>query len=144
MTDRVDAESGVLVREDADEAAPDECLAARRPAHPADEVADQERQTERDHDPEQIEAVDPADQTVLVEIATVLPAALHSLEGEEPADVSVGEPLDRGRRALVVAGVRRVGVAVLVRQRVVLPMVRHPLRHRPLHRERAEDRERAA
>ncbi len=40
------------------------------------------------------------------------------------------------------ADVRRVRIAGLVGQRVVLAVIGHPLRDRPLHRHAAEDRER--
>ena len=96
----------MLVREDADEATPDESLDAELPAEAAGEVADDERQSEGDDDPQQVEAVDPADQLVLVEVAAVLPAPLHPLEREEPADVRVRESLDRPQDAVAVTGVR--------------------------------------
>ena len=52
------------------------------------------------------------------------------------------KPLDRAEHAVAVADVRRVRVAVLVGERVVLAVVGHPLRERALHRHAAEDRER--
>ena len=118
-----------------------------RPSRPAchraaDPVAEQERQPEREHHPEQIQPVDRADEPVLVEILPVLAALLHAEVREQPADVRVDEAAHRAERAVAVAGVRRVRVAGLIRERVVLAVVGHPLRERPLHRHAAEDRER--
>ena len=108
----------------------------------ADPVAEEERQAEREDHPEEIEPVDPADELVVVEILPVLAALLHAEVREEPADVRVDEAADGTERSVRVSGVRRVRVAGLVRERVVLAVVGDPLRERPLHRHAAEDRER--
>ena len=131
----------MLVREDADQAAPDEPLEAGLDGA-ADPVADREREPEREHDPEQVEPVDQAEQAVVVEVLAVLAALLHAEVREEPADVRVDEAAHRAERAVAVADVRRVRVAGLVREGVVLAVVGDPLRERPLHRHAAEDRER--
>ena len=117
------------------------------PARPAStvppiEVAERERQPERQHHPEQVGAVDQAEQAVVVEVLAVLAALLHAEVREEPADVRVDEAAHRAERAVPVADVRRVRVAGLVRDRVVLAVVGDPLRERALHRHAAEDRER--
>src|SRR5579862_1311050 len=77
VADRVHGERRVLVREDPDQAAPDEPL---EPGcdRSADQVAEQERQPKREDHPEEIGPVDPADELVLVEIFPVLAALLHA------------------------------------------------------------------
>ncbi len=140
VTDRVDAERGVLVEEDPDQAAPHEPAEAGR-ERPADRVADQKRQPEREHDPEQVEAVDRAHEPVVVEVLAVVASLLHAEVREQPADMRVDEAADGGPGAFPVADVRRVRVARLVGERVMLAVVGHPLRQRPLHRHAAEDRQ---
>ena len=110
------------------------------PQAPPAAVPDRERDPEREHDPEQVQTIDRADEPILVEIAPVLAALLHPEVVEHPADVGVHEAAQRAPEPVSVA-VRRVRVARLVRERVVLAVVGHPLRHRPLHRHAAEDRE---
>ena len=66
------------------------------------------------------------------------------LRREEPADVRVPEPAHRAEHTRAEAHVRRVRVALDVRVRVVLAVVRHPLRHGALRGHRTEDREHGA
>src|SRR5215813_11686227 len=103
----------MLVRGDADEPSPHETLDPGLP-RAADRVADRERYAERQHDPEEIHAVDRPDHPVGVEVAAVLAALLHPEVREHPADVRVDEPAECAERALAVAHMRRVRVARLV------------------------------
>ena len=131
----------MLVEEDPDQPAPHHRLDPERDAA-ADEVADEERDAEGQRHPEQVQPVDPDEEAVVVEVAAVLAPLLHAEVREQPADVRVDEALRRAPRAVAVADVRRVRVARLVRERVVLAMVGDPLDERALHRHAAEDRER--
>ena len=105
VADRVHAEGGVLVQEDAERGRPRPSPRPRA-RRAADEVAEGERDSEREDDPEDVEAVDRPHEPVLVEVLPVLAAPLHALQREEPADVGVDEAADcppdarrRGRRA---------------------------------------------
>src|SRR5580765_8524229 len=71
VADRVDREGHVLEQEDPDEAGPDHRLEASLPAC-SDEVAGEEREPERECDPEQVETIDPSYESVFVQVATVL------------------------------------------------------------------------
>ena len=139
VADRVHAEGRVLVEEDAHEPAPDQALDAAGPA--VERVADRERDPERRDDPEQVHAVDRPDQLVVVQILPVEPALLHPEVREHPADMRVDESLERLAHPVTVPRVRRVRVALLVGERVVLPVIGDPLGQRPLHGHAAEDRE---
>src|SRR5205807_8868496 len=101
-----------------------------------------EGQPEREDAPDAVEAVDRADEPVLVEILPVLTALLHPEVVEEPADVRVDEAAHGSPGAVAVADVRRVRVPRLVREGMVLAVVRDPLGERALHRHAPEDRER--
>src|SRR5205085_5663679 len=72
VADRVHTKGGVLVEEDADEAAPEQRLEPALPRS-SDRVAEREREPEGRTDPEHVEAVDRADEPVLVEVLAVDP-----------------------------------------------------------------------
>jgi len=72
----------------------------------ADEVAGEEREAERQRDPEQVETVDPPHEPVLVQVAPVLDAALEALGREEPADVRVPQAEHVLGEGVAVPGVR--------------------------------------
>src|SRR4051794_23100690 len=108
VTDRVHRERRVLVEKDPDQPAPDHRLEAERDA--ADEVADQEWQTEGERDPDHVQPVDPDEETVGVEVASVHAALLHAEVREQPADVRMYEALGRTPRAVAVSDMRRVRI----------------------------------
>ena len=84
VADRVDRESHVLEEEDPDEAGPDHRLDAPLPAS-ADEVAGEERETERQRDPEQVEAVDRPHEPVVVQVAPYsTPRSRPLVENSQP------------------------------------------------------------
>ena len=130
----------MLEEEDPDSAAPQEPFDPV--GEPSERVADRERDAQREQDPEQVHPVDRADEPVLVQVLAVQAALLHPEAREHPADVRVDEPLEGRDRAVAVAGVRRMRIAVLIRERVVLAVICDPLGERPLHRHAAQDRER--
>ena len=130
----------MLAEEDPDQTSPHERLDAKLDA--ADGVADRERDAERQRDPERVEPVDRPHHRVVVQVPSVLSTLFHAQVREHPADVRVHKAGERAPGALRVAGVRRVRATLLVRERVVLAVIGHPLRRRPLHRHAAEDRER--
>ena len=71
-----------------------------------------------------------ADQPVVVQVPAVV--SPRSIPGrEQPADVGVDEASQRAADAVAVADVRRMGIALLVGERVVLAVVGHPLGHGP-------------
>ena len=128
----------MLEEEDPDEAGPDHRLEAPLPAS-ADEVAGEEREPERERDPQQVEAVDLPYEPVLVQVAAVLDAALEARGREEPADVRVPEAEHVLGERVAVSGVRGVRVSGPVGARVVLAVVGDPLGERPLHRHAPEN-----
>src|SRR4249919_1615064 len=104
----------MLVEEDPEEPSPDHRLDAERDGATADQVPDHERHPERDRDPEQVEAVEPHDHAILVEILPIDAALLHAEVREHPADMGVREAADGTGEAVTVPDVRRVRVAWLV------------------------------
>src|SRR4029077_20074519 len=86
VADRVHAERRMLIGGDADQPAPDEPFDAGSPRS-TDPVPDRKRDPEREHDPKQVQTIDRAYETILVQIAPVLPALLHPEVAEHPADV---------------------------------------------------------
>ena len=117
-------------------AAPDQALDGGS----AQGVPDRERDPERRDDPEQVHAVDRPDQRAVVQILPVEPALFHPEVREHPADVRVDESLQRLAHPVTVPRVRRVRVALLIGERVVLSVIGDPLGQRPLHGHAAEDR----
>ena len=69
---------------------------------PPIEVADRERDAEREDDPDEVQAVDPADEPVLVEILAVRPPLLHAEVREQPTHVRVHEAAQRAAESLAV------------------------------------------
>ena len=86
--------------------------------------------TERDREPaerpDQEGAIDERDDRIVDQVAGVALARAAMGVDEEPADVGVGEPLERAPKTAVVPDVRAVRVALLVGVGVVLAVVRDP------------------
>src|SRR5829696_2844381 len=140
VADRVDRPGDVVQQEDAHRAAPQRAGDGAR-QRPLDRPAHGGRERDSDRDPDREQGVDDAEAPVLDEVAGVLVVRGLALAVEQPAHVRVPEALQRAREPAPVT-VRRVRVAVLVGERVVLAVVGDPRDDRALHRHRAEDRPR--
>ena len=105
---------------------PDHTLDASLPA-PTDRPPERERQPEREQNPQRVEAIDPHEKWIAVEILPVFDP-FHAEVREEPTDVGMHEASDRSQRTISVTDVRQdVEIARLIGQRVMLAMVGHPL-----------------
>ena len=117
---------------------PPQIVASTPPRKPSEQVADGERDDEAERDPDEVEAVDVADDRVLEQVAAVLGAHDEALRAEQPADVRMPEPAHDAHQPRAAADVRRMRVALDVGVRVVLAMVGDPLADGTLRRHRAE------
>ena len=106
------------------------------PMPPPIDPAERERDREPEHHPDAEQLVHDSDQAVLDEVGGE-PLALGGADGlEQPADVRVPQSLDGADEARATE-VRRVRVALLVGERVVLAVVGDPGDDRALDRHRA-------
>ena len=115
----------MLEQEDPDRAAPDQPGEKSIPT--ADErPAGERRQEQREEDQREEELRDDLQPAIVEEVLGVaLPLGASAL-GEEPAAVRVPEAPQRLADAIPVPGMRAVGVAVAVRELMVLPVMRRP------------------
>jgi hypothetical protein len=133
VAEGVDAVGEVVEHEDPHQAAPEQPGSGGEPGA-ADQVAEDARQRQAEHRPEDEGAIDEADHRVLEEVRGV--ALLGAAVGvdEEPAHVGVEEAAQRPFQAAAVADVGAVRVSLVIGECVVAAMVGDPGDHRPLDR----------
>jgi hypothetical protein len=131
VADRVDAPGHVVDEEDPDEAAPQ--VAGERTLEGAGErVAQECRDHQAGAEQPREPAADLADDRVLEQVRGEAPLLRLALGHGQPAHVGVVEAAQRAAQARAVP-MRRVRVALVVGEGVVLAVIGHPVDHRALH-----------